>query len=168
MSLIQLCPTVGEKCVYSSQNTFSDASGAGDGSVRVWEWGVGQPLATPRPAGRFAKVNAVRFASAGGNKLAMCDGDGTLALWHTGSGGVAPSALSRPFYVRFFLSKNHLNVALQNAISHNKSASDVTFLGDCCSLLATAGYGSADANIALWDVLLPPKKALIHCKTLLS
>ncbi|VDO10877.1 unnamed protein product [Brugia timori] len=31
-------------------------SGSSDGSIRLWEWGVGQPVFTPRIAGQYAKV----------------------------------------------------------------------------------------------------------------
>lgn len=33
-----------------------DVTGSSDGSVRVWEWGVGQPVYTARVAGQHAKV----------------------------------------------------------------------------------------------------------------
>jgi DmX-like protein len=37
------------------------------------------------------------------------------------------------------------------------------FLGSC-SLLATAGHSSESKNVALWDSLLPQKKALVTCE----
>lgn len=38
--------------------TFSlaDVTGSSDGSIRVWEWSVGQPVYTARVAGQHAKV----------------------------------------------------------------------------------------------------------------
>lgn len=47
---------------------------------------------------------------------------------------------------------------------HNKLASDFVFLGSC-SLLATAGHSSESKNVALWDSLLPQKKALVTCES---
>jgi len=43
---------------------------------------------------------------------------------------------------------------------HNKVTSDFVFLGSC-SMIATAGHSSESKNVALWDSLLPQKKALI-------
>ena len=73
-------------------------SGAGDGSVRLWEWGVGQPMCTPRAAGQYAKCTQVRFAT-NGAQLAMTDGDGALCLWHTSTHHGGDSDLRRPFFV---------------------------------------------------------------------
>lgn len=39
-----------------SHHYFADVSGSSDGSIRLWEWGVGQPFFTPRIAGQYAKV----------------------------------------------------------------------------------------------------------------
>lgn len=47
---------------------FLDLSGSNDGSVRLWEWGVGQPLFVPRTAGQYAKVTRTRF-NIQGNKV---------------------------------------------------------------------------------------------------
>ena len=43
---------------------------------------------------------------------------------------------------------------------HNKVTSDFVFLGSC-SMVATTGHSSESKNVALWDSLLPQKKALI-------
>ncbi|KJH47115.1 hypothetical protein DICVIV_06823 [Dictyocaulus viviparus] len=45
---------------------------------------------------------------------------------------------------------------------HNKSASDVRFLGHSSSVLVTAGASSGEFNLALWDTLLPQNRALVH------
>nr|CDJ91206.1 WD40 repeat domain containing protein [Haemonchus contortus] len=45
---------------------------------------------------------------------------------------------------------------------HNKSASDVRFLPQSSSVLITAGTSSGEFNLALWDTLLPPTRALVH------
>ncbi|XP_059484944.1 dmX-like protein 2 [Neocloeon triangulifer] len=115
-------------------------SGSQDGSVQMWEWGHTQPVATPRPPGTFAKVTRVRF-SQHGNKFGVADGDGNVSLWQVG----IASTVTRPFF---------------NYQCHNKLTSDFVFLGSC-SLLATAGHSSESKNVALWDSLLPQKKALV-------
>ncbi len=54
---------------------------------------------------------------------------------------------------------------LQNQKCHAKSMADFQFLGDSSSLLVSAGHsGQAgnDANLALWDCLLPPSKACVQ------
>lgn len=46
---------------------------------------------------------------------------------------------------------------------HNKGITDFVFLGSC-SLVATCGHSSESKNVAIWDTLLPQKKALVACK----
>ncbi|PSN54280.1 DmX-like protein 2 [Blattella germanica] len=111
-----------------------------DGSVQMWEWGHVQAVSVPRPPGTFAKVTRVRF-SEHGNKFGVADGDGNLSLWQVG----LASNSSRPFFTYQ---------------CHNKVTSDFVFLGSC-SMVATAGHSSESKNVALWDSLLPQKKALI-------
>ncbi|VDK43174.1 unnamed protein product [Anisakis simplex] len=120
-------------------------SGSADGSIRLWEWGVPQPLFTPRVAGQYAKVTKVVF-SANGNKLAAVDGDGLLCLWQASHG----LPIRKPFF---------------NQKCHSKSAADVTFISSSSSVLVTAGWGSGDQNLALWDTLMPQSKAMVHCWT---
>uniref|UniRef100_A0A9J2PHZ4 RAVE complex protein Rav1 C-terminal domain-containing protein n=1 Tax=Ascaris lumbricoides TaxID=6252 RepID=A0A9J2PHZ4_ASCLU len=117
-------------------------SGSSDGSIRLWEWGVGQPLFTPRVAGQYAKVTKVIF-SANGNKLAAVDGDGLLSLWQASHG----LPIRKPFF---------------NQKCHSKSAADVKFVGSSSSVLVTAGLSSGDQNVALWDTLMPQSKAMVH------
>uniref|UniRef100_A0A914ZRW3 RAVE complex protein Rav1 C-terminal domain-containing protein n=1 Tax=Parascaris univalens TaxID=6257 RepID=A0A914ZRW3_PARUN len=117
-------------------------SGSSDGSIRLWEWGVGQPLFTPRVAGQYAKVTKVLF-STNGNKLAAVDGDGLLSLWQASHG----LPIRKPFF---------------NQKCHSKSAADVKFVGSSSSVLVTAGFSSGDQNVALWDTLLPQSKAMVH------
>jgi DmX-like protein len=93
----------------------------------------------------------------------VADGDGNVSLWQVGMA----SSVTRPFFVSFrFIRKIHgsLNhIFLQSYQCHNKLASDFVFLGSC-SLLATAGHSSESKNVALWDSLLPQKKALVTCE----
>ncbi|XP_047120921.1 dmX-like protein 2 [Schistocerca piceifrons] len=115
-------------------------TGSQDGSVQMWEWCQQHSVATPRPSGTFAKVTRVRF-SEHGNKFGVADGDGNVSLWQVG----LSSNGSRPFFTYQ---------------CHNKITSDFVFLGSC-SMLATAGHSSESKSVALWDSLLPQKKALI-------
>lgn len=115
-------------------------TGSQDGSVQMWEWCHTNSVSTPRPSGTFAKVTRVRF-SEHGNKFGVADGDGNLSLWQVG----LASSSSRPFFTYQ---------------CHNKVTSDFVFLGSC-SMIATAGHSSESKNVALWDSLLPQKKALI-------
>ncbi|CAG9539942.1 unnamed protein product [Cercopithifilaria johnstoni] len=120
-------------------------SGSSDGSIRLWEWGVGHPFFTPRIAGQYAKVTKVLF-SCNGSKFASVDNDGILCLWQTVQG----LPVKKPFF---------------NQKCHSKSAADVRFLGSASSVLVTAGLSLSDENICLWDTLMPQSKALIHSWT---
>ncbi|CAG2058163.1 unnamed protein product [Timema podura] len=115
-------------------------TGSHDGSVQMWEWGHVQSVAVPRGPGTFAKVTRVRF-SEHGNKFGVGDGDGNLSLWQVG----LASNSSRPFFTNQ---------------CHSKGTSDFVFLSSC-SMVATAGHSSESKNVALWDTLLPQKKAMI-------
>ncbi|XP_058459198.1 dmX-like protein 2 isoform X2 [Malaya genurostris] len=119
-------------------------TGGQDGSVQMWEWGHQQVVCTPRPPGTFAKVTRCRF-SQHGNKFGIADGDGNLSLWQVG----LASQSNRPFFTYQ---------------CHNKGITDFVFLGSC-SLVATAGHSSESKNVAIWDTLLPQKKALVSAFT---
>ncbi|CRK90097.1 CLUMA_CG003815, isoform A [Clunio marinus] len=115
-------------------------TGGQDGSVQMWEWGHQQAVCTPRPPGTFAKVTRCRF-SQHGNKFGVADGDGKLSLWQVG----LASQCNRSFFTHE---------------CHNKLITDFMFLGSC-SLVATAGHSSESKNVAIWDTLLPQKKAMV-------
>ncbi|KFB47233.1 AGAP010490-PA-like protein [Anopheles sinensis] len=119
-------------------------TGGQDGSVQMWEWGHQQVVCTPRSPGTFAKVTRCRF-SQHGNKFGIADGDGNLSLWQVG----LASQSNRPFFTYQ---------------CHNKGITDFVFLGSC-SLVATAGHSSESKNVAIWDTLLPQKKALVSAFT---
>ncbi|CAG0879086.1 unnamed protein product [Darwinula stevensoni] len=119
-------------------------SGSQDGSVSLWEWGQSAspgPLAQPRLPGTYAKVTRVHFSSHG-SKFGVSDADGQMSLWQVGFSSLA----SRPFYT------------MQ---CHSKQTSDFVFVGSS-SLIATAGHSSESRNVAIWDTLLPQKKALVQ------
>ncbi|KAG4080274.1 hypothetical protein HA402_010766 [Bradysia odoriphaga] len=115
-------------------------TGSQDGSVQMWEWGHQQAVCTPRSPGTFAKVTRCRF-SQHGNKFGIGDGDGNLSLWQAG----LASQSNRSFFTY---------------PCHNKGITDFVFLGSC-SLVATAGHSSESKNVAMWDTLLPQKKAMV-------
>nr|XP_045610736.1 dmX-like protein 2 [Procambarus clarkii] len=112
--------------------------GCQDGSVVVREWHHSAVVARPRPGGTFAKVARVQFNQQG-NKFGVIDGDGNLCLYQLG----LASQVNKPYYTHQ---------------CHNKHGSDFVFVGSS-SLLATAGQSSEHRNVALWDTLLPQRKA---------
>ena len=113
-------------------------SGGQDGAVALWEWSHGSQVATVRPAGVFAKVNRIVFTQQG-NKFGLCDGDGNTALWQA-------SSTSAPFF------------SIQ---THTRNTADFIFQGGSSSLLATAGHSTDSRNVAVWDTLLPQRKACV-------
>ncbi|KAE9556016.1 hypothetical protein FO519_000762 [Halicephalobus sp. NKZ332] len=125
-----------------SNASFVDVSGASDGSIYLWEWGLEQPLFTARTAGQYAKVTKLAF-SLNGNKFAAVDGDGLLCIWQA----TQSVAVRKPYF---------------NQKCHTKAAADVKFLGQTSSLLVTVGHSSGDANVTLWDTLMPSSKTTVH------
>ncbi|GBP07756.1 DmX-like protein 2, partial [Eumeta japonica] len=122
-------------------------TGGADGSVQLWEWGHPSCVWSPRAPGAFAKVTRVRFSDYG-NKFAAADADGNLAMWQLHPQPSQPGqahASPRPFFTHQ---------------CHSKGISDFVFLGSC-SLVATAGHSSESKNVAIWDTLMPMKKALV-------
>ncbi|CAI2358263.1 unnamed protein product [Caenorhabditis sp. 36 PRJEB53466] len=117
-------------------------TGSSDGSIRVWKWGTKDTVYTARVAGQHAKVTKIAF-SCNGNKFAAVDGDGMLCLWQASQS----TEQKKPFF---------------SQRCHNKSATDVRFLGHSSSVLLTAGLSSLDFNLGLWDTLLPTNRALVH------
>ncbi|KAJ0175201.1 hypothetical protein K1T71_009342 [Dendrolimus kikuchii] len=122
-------------------------TGGADGSVQLWEWTHASCVWSPRAPGAFAKVTRVRFSDYG-NKFAAADADGNLAMWqlHPAPQNAGQARASpRPFFTHQ---------------CHSKGISDFVFLGSC-SLVATAGHSSESKNVAVWDTLMPIKKALV-------
>ncbi|NP_001368760.1 RAVE complex protein Rav1 C-terminal domain-containing protein [Caenorhabditis elegans] len=117
-------------------------TGSSDGSIKVWKWGAKDTVYTARVAGQHAKVSKIAF-SCNGNKFAAVDGDGMLCLWQASQA----TEQKKPFF---------------SQRCHNKSATDVRFLGHSASVLLTAGSSSLDYNLGLWDTLLPTNRALVH------
>lgn len=115
-------------------------SGSTDGSIRLWEFGHQKQLTNLRASASMAKINHLEFSTQG-NKFGACDADGIVSLWQLGtcSNNAAPY------------------ISLQ---SHNKTCSAFTFLSSS-SLLATAGHGSENRNVAIWDTLLPQRKSMV-------
>uniref|UniRef100_A0A0K0DNJ9 WD_REPEATS_REGION domain-containing protein n=1 Tax=Angiostrongylus cantonensis TaxID=6313 RepID=A0A0K0DNJ9_ANGCA len=84
----------GIRRIDSHPNAPLYVTGSSDGSIRVWEWGVGQPVYTARVAGQYAKVSKISF-SCNGNKFAAVDGDGMMCLWEA----CRSAELKKPFFV---------------------------------------------------------------------
>ena len=96
-------------------------------------------MASVRQGGIFAKVNKIVITQQG-NKFGVCDGDGNTALWQAAN-------TSSPFF---------------NLQTHNRNTADFVFQGGSSSLLATAGHSQDGRNVALWDTLLPARKACVQ------
>ena len=45
---------------------------------------------------------------------------------------------------------------------HAKQTSDFVFQGACSSLFCSAGHSTDSRNVALWDTLMPQKRALVQ------
>ena len=45
---------------------------------------------------------------------------------------------------------------------HAKQTSDFVFQGACSSLFCSAGHSPDGRNVALWDTLMPQKRALVQ------
>eukprot|EP00094_Tigriopus_californicus_P002839 TCALIF_02737-PA protein Name:"Similar to DMXL1 DmX-like protein 1 (Homo sapiens)" AED:0.22 eAED:0.22 QI:0/0.72/0.68/1/1/1/19/158/2211 len=127
-------------------------TGCQDGSIKMWEWSHGQAVQSVRPPGVFAKVNRVRF-SAQGNKFGACDGDGTVALWQAANA-------SQPFFVSPKRLKSVITMQC-----HTKQTSDFVFQGGSSSLFCTAGHNTDGKNVAMWDTLMPHKRAMAQSFT---
>ena len=155
---------------FNGYDSSLDLTGSQDGSVQMWEWGHTQPVSTPRSAGTYAKVTRVRF-SQHGNKFGVADGDGKLSLFQVG----LSTNESRSFFVRIIILKFETRLGgaegsdvifsfffftFKSYQCHNKVTSDFVFLGSC-SMVATAGHSSESKNVAIWDSLLPKKKAMV-------
>ncbi|XP_052752135.1 dmX-like protein 1 isoform X3 [Galleria mellonella] len=135
-------------------------TGGADGSVQLWEWGHTSCVWSPRAPGAFAKVTRVRFSDYG-NKFAASDADGNLAMWQ-----LQPSAQPAPPAAATSHQQHQPHQSQASARPffthqcHSKGISDFVFLGSC-SLVATAGHSSESKNVAIWDTLMPTKKALV-------
>ncbi|XP_037874527.1 dmX-like protein 2 isoform X1 [Bombyx mori] len=123
-------------------------TGGADGSVQLWEFGHPSCVWSPRAPGAFAKVTRIRFSDYG-NKFAASDADGNLAMWHLHPAPQYHEAQNQASRRPFFTHQ-----------CHSKGISDFVFLGSC-SLVATAGHSSESKNVAIWDTLMPIKKALV-------
>jgi WD40 repeat protein len=121
-------------------------SGGQDGAVCVWQFAFSAPLGHYRTGSSATlRVNRAHFNPTG-SKFGVVDEAGNLLLWRFD----ASEASQMPFL--------HMQC-------HSKRALDFAFLNSG-SLLATGGLGQAPGrseprNLALWDVLVPPHKALV-------
>lgn len=129
----------------------------------------------------FAKVNRIVFTQQG-NKFGLCDGDGNTALWQVGVAGVRPrqifipilqaSSTSAPFFSIQTHTRNTADFVFQvlkriNILEFPQNFYTISiyfylFQGGSSSLLATAGYSTDGRNVALWDTLLPSRRACVQ------
>ncbi|KAG0244016.1 regulator of (H+)-ATPase in vacuolar membrane [Mortierella sp. GBA43] len=108
--------------------------------VTLWQYG--QPKELNSYSGTNSKVTKVHFDSCG-QKFGLTDIKGDMHLWRFDSNTVG----SKPFLT--------LNC-------HDTIARDFAFLGSS-SVVATTGTSGDGRNLAIWDTLLPKKKAEIQC-----
>ena len=113
-------------------------------------------MASVRQAGIFAKVNKIVITQQG-NKFGVCDGDGNTALWQ-----VTSSEVTYQLYRSLLLQAANTSSPFFNLQTHNRNTADFVFQGGSSSLLATAGHSQDGKNVALWDTLLPARKACIQ------
>ena len=109
-----------------------------------------------RQAGIFAKVNKIVFTQQG-NKFGVCDGDGNTALWQ-----VIMSEVLVGNHCIVLLKAANTSSPYFNLQTHNKNTADMVFQGGSSSVLATAGHSQDGRNVAIWDTLLPAKKACVQ------
>uniref|UniRef100_A0A1I7WD56 WD_REPEATS_REGION domain-containing protein n=1 Tax=Heterorhabditis bacteriophora TaxID=37862 RepID=A0A1I7WD56_HETBA len=87
-----------------------------------------------------------------------------LCLWQASQS----TEYKKPFFVSLLFRHHFPSLVVLNELffqsqrCHNKSASDVRFLGHSSSVLVTAGASSGEFNLGLWDTLLPQNRALVH------
>jgi WD40 repeat protein len=106
------------------------ASADGDGTVRLWDPGSGQPAGAPFPAVTSGGVNGVAF-SPDGKLLAAAYSDGNARLWNLAT-------------------RQAVGVPLPAGASTRGSVSGVAFSPDG-KLLATA---DTDGTVRLWQMSL--------------
>uniref|UniRef100_A0A5F8GCU3 Dmx like 1 n=1 Tax=Monodelphis domestica TaxID=13616 RepID=A0A5F8GCU3_MONDO len=131
-------------CLFS----YTDLTGAQDGSVRMFEWGHSQQITCFRSGGN-SRVTRMRFNHQG-NKFGIVDADGYISLYQT-NWKCCPVTGNTP--------KPYLTWQC-----HNKTANDFVFISSS-SLIATAGLSTDNRNICLWDTLVAPANSLVHAFT---
>ena len=122
----------------------------------------------------FAKVNRIVFTQQG-NKFGVCDGDGNTALWQVNIFAaikvnsyldhLQASSTAVPFFTMQTHGKNTADFVFQVFEPRDLKVfllySPLTSQGGSSSLLATAGHSADGRNVALWDTLLPQRKACV-------
>lgn len=116
-------------------------SGGADGSVHMWQYGVGTAVRTYKEDKNPA-ITSLRF-SRFGYKFGATDASGTLTLW------------------RFEASKDSVQ-PFDVVQCHSGRANDFTFL-DSGSMIATIGVSSnGGKTLKIWDLLMPPFESCIY------
>ncbi|VDM54577.1 unnamed protein product [Angiostrongylus costaricensis] len=147
----------GIRRIDSHPNAPLYVTGSSDGSIRVWEWGVGQPVYTARVAGQYAKVSKISF-SCNGNKFAAVDGDGMMCLWEAcrsaelkkpSSVLITAGASSGEFNLALWDTLLPQNRALVHSwVAHNEGASVAMYLPSQQAIVSGGRHG----DLCLWDI----------------
>jgi len=116
-------------------------SGGADGSVHMWQYGIGGAVRTYKED-KHPAITSLHF-SRFGYKFGATDASGLLTLW------------------RFEASKDSLQ-PFDVVQCHSGRANDFTFL-DSGSMIATIGVSSnGGKTLKIWDLLMPPFESCIY------
>uniref|UniRef100_A0A914REX1 WD_REPEATS_REGION domain-containing protein n=1 Tax=Parascaris equorum TaxID=6256 RepID=A0A914REX1_PAREQ len=125
-------------------------SGSSDGSIRLWEWGVGQPLFTPRVAGQYAKNQKchsksaadVKFVGSSSSVLVTAgfsSGDQNVALWDT----LLPQS----------------KAMVHSWVAHPEGASSIMYLRSQQTIVSGGRHG----EVCLWDIRQRQLRSTVKC-----
>ncbi|KJE97453.1 hypothetical protein, variant [Capsaspora owczarzaki ATCC 30864] len=116
-------------------------SGGQDGVVQQWQYALDEPVFQYHLLSKTARATKLQY-NMFGSKFGATDTTGALSLWRHDD-------------------PPHVSTPLISLSCHNKFAADFVFLNST-SFVATAGCSSNGRNVALWDLLVAPGKAVVR------
>ncbi|EJD75711.1 hypothetical protein LOAG_17206 [Loa loa] len=125
-------------------------SGSSDGSIRLWEWGVGQPFFTPRIAGQYAKNQKchsksaadVRFLGSTSSVLVTAGlslSDENISLWDT----LMPQSKAQ----------------IHSWTAHPEGATSVMYLSSYQTIVSGGRHG----ELCVWDIRQRRLRTTVKC-----